>query len=249
MTLPDKLEREPLMDCVFEIRFKSDSPASSLLPGFIFAHLPDEKKLERLPHGEIPATIRAANPDLRYAPLFRINWMNRYFVGVGDYNLSVSTKIPYPGWAEFKPAILSVLQILQNTTFVTAIERFAYKTTNVFEADLGAPSQVVKFAIHVGDNDFSQKLFHIRGESKDADFIKVVQVATEATVNAPGVTKVGVLLDLDVISNTQELSREIFLNRASDLIQAAHDENKKLFFSCITEDVLRKLGPIYDASK
>jgi hypothetical protein len=34
--LPTKLKKEPLVDAVFELRFYSSAPASSIFPGFFF---------------------------------------------------------------------------------------------------------------------------------------------------------------------------------------------------------------------
>ena len=57
-TLPKKLNKEPLVDAVFEIRFSSSMAASSVLPGFFFAKLePKEWRVESLPVAEIPGQL------------------------------------------------------------------------------------------------------------------------------------------------------------------------------------------------
>jgi uncharacterized protein (TIGR04255 family) len=130
MELPLKLGIEPLVDVIVEIRFKTDLPASTVLPGMLFNALSGPKSIERLPHAEIPAPIRHGNPELRYAPTIRVNW-GQFFISVGDYSMSVACKLPYLGWAAFKPGVLQVMQVFTAAGFARSVERCAFKSTDV----------------------------------------------------------------------------------------------------------------------
>lgn len=247
MRVPSKLDREPLVDCVFEVRFKSDIPAADVLPGIYFSHLDGSKKLDRLPPSEIPPTFRAANAELRYVGLSRIEWKDAYYITFGDYSLGVSAKMPYGGWASFQPAILQVLRGLQNIPLVTSIERCGFKTINLFEKDLGSVSEVVKLDISVGEQDLRSSQFHLRSESVSGDTTTIIQIATEAvTTFADGTTRSGALLDLDVVWNARDMERAKFLDVAEHKLRAMHLHNKNTFFGSITSQVLEKLGPRYD---
>ena len=74
--LPKKLKKEPLIDAVFEVRFTSAFPAGGVLPGLLFGNLDGDKKIEQLPLLQLPQVIRDADPNLRFAPLSRLDWGN-----------------------------------------------------------------------------------------------------------------------------------------------------------------------------
>ena len=104
--LPTKLNKDPLVDAVFEIRLSSSMPASSVIPGILFDKLKPHPQIERLPASDIPSPIRALNPALQFQPLMRIHWNNSFLVLVGDVSLGLACKMPYPGWQSFKSHIL-----------------------------------------------------------------------------------------------------------------------------------------------
>ena len=60
--LPVILEREPLVDAVFEVRLGGDPHMSDLLPGVLFGQLDPKPTIQRLPAAEIPQPIRASDP-------------------------------------------------------------------------------------------------------------------------------------------------------------------------------------------
>ena len=53
--LPKALEREPLVDAVFEVRIKGTQPLGDILPGFLMAQLKPKPKMMRLPAADIPS--------------------------------------------------------------------------------------------------------------------------------------------------------------------------------------------------
>jgi uncharacterized protein (TIGR04255 family) len=76
---PTKLKNEPLVDAVFEIRFSSTIPASSVLPGILFAHIKGHPQIDRLPVADIPSQLRTVDPNLRFLPLIRLHWDNSFW--------------------------------------------------------------------------------------------------------------------------------------------------------------------------
>lgn len=85
--LPTKLKKDPLVDGIFEIRFSSSLPASTVVPGILFAKLkPQPQQIEKLPASDIPSQMRALNPVLQQ-PLMRIHWNSSFMVLIGDVSL------------------------------------------------------------------------------------------------------------------------------------------------------------------
>ena len=64
-SLPTNLKKDPLVDAVFEIRFSSSIPASSVVPGILFSKLKGQAQIERLPASDIPSQLRMLNPALQ----------------------------------------------------------------------------------------------------------------------------------------------------------------------------------------
>jgi uncharacterized protein (TIGR04255 family) len=245
MVLPSKLGIEPLLEAVVEIRFTTTLPASTLLPGMLFSSLSGQKSIERLPQAEIPAPIRHGNPDLKYSPLFRVNW-DRFLIAVGDYSLSVSCKLPYPGWGAFKAVTLEVLNVFTSAGFAQSIERCSYKSTDVIEKKHGSPKDVMRLVLDVGAIDLTEKPFHIRSEVRDEKVLHIVQVASDAAVTlTDGTERMGMLIDTDTICDLHHMGIDEFKLKISDYLQLVHDKNKEMFFSYLKEEFLKKLEPVY----
>lgn len=245
MRLPLRLGIEPLADSVCEVRFKTQVAASTLLPGMLFSVLDGPKSIDRLPTAEIPAPIRHGNPDLKYAPTIRINW-KQFLIAISDYSLAVSCRMPYPGWGLFKPAIMEVMGVFAAAQFAQSVERCSFKSTDVIEKKHGGPKDVMHLALTVGNNDLTDKLFHIRGEVKDGPVYHIIQVASESSVTLiDGSVKDGMFIDTDTVLELHDLGLKDFSSSISDHIELVHAKNKEMFFHYLKEDFLQKLEPVY----
>ncbi|MBK1646811.1 hypothetical protein CKO25_19645 [Thiocapsa imhoffii] len=131
--LPRRLHKEPIIDALFECRFLAHLPLSSILPGVIFSDLKGEKKLERLPHAEIPEVIRNNDPNLQYIPLIRIRLAD-YSLMIGDRSMAVACNLPYQGWPHFKSMILSMMEILKQASLVDGLTRYSLKYVDLIES-------------------------------------------------------------------------------------------------------------------
>ena len=86
--LPTKLKKEPIVDAVFEIRFKSVAPVSMILPGVFFSRLDGEKTLSELPAAQIPKHVRDIDPNLQFAPTQQIQW-NGFVISFSDKSIVI----------------------------------------------------------------------------------------------------------------------------------------------------------------
>jgi uncharacterized protein (TIGR04255 family) len=247
MRLPKKLGKEPLVDALFEMRFSSGVPVSSVLPGMIFQVLPGEKTLERLPLANAPEQMRTADQNLRYGPLLRIKWADHYMITIGDRSVGVFCRIPpYPGWTEFRVAILAVIDVLARSQFISAVERCSIKMTNVFSAEIGTSREIIKSELRLAEIDIIDHVFHIKVEIKDEKFIHIIQVASEATATMQGNKTVsGMYIDTDSISDQKNKPMEQFVSDLPQHIDELHEANKQMFFASLRDEALEKLEPLY----
>lgn len=245
--LPKRLKKEPLLDVLFECRFDAAIPASNVLPGMFFSELEGEKKIERLPHAEIPEVIRNGDPGLQYIPLVRVH-AGDFSLLIGDRSVGVSCNLPYKGWPVFKSAILKTMSVLKKTGIVERVNRYSTKYIDLIQAD--APEEqagIANLALRVGSHTLTAEPYQVRLEIPTNGFINVVQVISRAQVTLQdGQILRGVVIDIDTIKNTNDVTLdelEVGLDEALELI---HRTGKETFFDCLTPATLSKLEPEYD---
>lgn len=122
--VPKTLEREPLVDALFEVRMEGSAPLADILPGILFHKLDPKPSIARLPAADIPQPMRALDPALHYAPTQRLEW-GEYVIAVGDRNVIVSCKLPYPKWPNFKSKILEIIGLIGEVGVAGIVERFS----------------------------------------------------------------------------------------------------------------------------
>jgi len=104
--IPAELEREPLLEAIWEIRFSNTrASAADLLPGMLFKAFADKfDKVTRLPAADYPAQLFKQDPNLRYVPKIRLENDNMA-IQTGDCVVSLNCRRPYPGWNKFSGSI------------------------------------------------------------------------------------------------------------------------------------------------
>lgn len=245
--LPTKLNKEPLIDAMFEMRFSCSTSASSIVPGYLFGKLDGEKSIERLPTDQLPRPILDSDPNLRFAPLVRLHWDN-FIVSIGDRSLAVSCKMPYPGWKIFKPAILRVISELKEIGIVESVQRFSMKYIDLIPV-AGIEEQVsaINGTVELGHHTLKGEVFSLRIELPQDDLLHAVQIVSSATANLPdGSAKEGLIVDIDTISNVDNQDFHTWIEKVADKLDSLHLSNKKMFFTCLRPSTIESLEPVYD---
>jgi len=245
--LPKRLKKEPLIDAVFEVRFTSAFPAGSVLPGLLFGKLNGEVKIEQLPLSQLPSVMRDADPNLRFAPLSRLDW-KQFYINVGDRSVSVGFKYPYPGWNNFKPAIIEVMDILQAANVIKSVERYSLKYIDLLPAtDLREQVSFVNFDVTLAGHKLENEAFQIRLEIPRDGFIHAVQVVSSATATLhTGESRLGLIVDVDTVANQPGILFEALRVDFPEKLESIHDANKKMFFDCLKSQTITALEPEYE---
>lgn len=245
--LPISLENVPLIDAVFEIRFSGVTKLVELLPGFLFEKLNPNPEIERLPHSNIPEPLRMQDPNLMYLPVVSLKWDN-YQIAIGERVLVVSSRLPYRGWADFKPTILKVVGMVNTLGIAANVERFAVKYVNVIEAS-DASSQIssVNLKIQVAGSPVVDDHINLRVHREWEHGVHILTFASNAQVSLmTGQQKQGIIVDVDSIQNFGNMTFADFSMDLEQKLDSLRAKNKELFFSCITEETLQRLGPVYE---
>lgn len=245
--LPAKLKNDPLLEAVFECRFNALLPVSNMLPGIMFSEFSGEKKLERLAQSEIPEFIRNSDPNLMHAPLVRVT-CGHYSYLIGDRSVAVSCPFPYRGWQEFRTIITQLIGLLKKSGMIGSISRLSAKYVDLIEST--SPEDQVKLAnlsLNIGGHQLAQESYQVKMELPSNGLVNIIQILSGATATLPaGASRQGVVIDIDTIKNFDNISFDVLEPKLHEHIDQIHGECKRIFFSCITADTLKKLEPEYD---
>lgn len=245
--LPTKLGKEPLVDVVFEIRFKSNLSASSVLPGLFFKDFASQKfDVKRLPLHDIPAEVRAQESGMQYKPLVRMVGRSVNIL-IGDNVAVVASKIPYIGWSSFKDEIKKAIDVLINSEIVDGFERFSFKYVDLLPGqEISEQVSMLDLDLRAGPYAVQNETFTLKLQVTEDNIVHILTIAAPATAKIGGLEKKGVILDIDSICNIDNTKVDDFLEYIEPFLDDVHYKNKEMFFKCITEETLNILEPTYD---
>lgn len=244
--LPKKLNKEPLVDAIFEVRFTSTVPASEILPGVFFRDLKGDKTISPLPASQIPAQMRNSDVNLQFAPVNRLDW-DHFFISFSDKSLSISCKLPYPGWKIFKVTIEQILGIIVKLGIIESISRYSLKYVDLIPAsDTDKQISLLNLDLSIAKHILEKEIFQVRVEIPKSEYINVVQIVSPATVTTSDETKQGVIVDIDTIKNVTNISIQQLMTDLSTKLDEIHLINKTIFFDCLKPDTIKALEPKYE---
>lgn len=246
-SLPIKLKKEPLIDAIFEVRFHSNISASVVLPGVFFNELTGNKNIEALATAQLPKALRDADPNLRFAATNRIDW-GKFFINIGDFNVSISCQYPYPGWDTFKAGIIEVVKILQKSGVVKNVERYSLKYVDLLPVTTGkSKASMLNINMSIAGHVLEDESFQFRIEILKDELIHAVQLVSSAkAVLHTGVVKDGMIVDVDTLAMLNNISINSLVEGIEDKLDVIHAANKKMFFDCLHAETLTSLEPTYE---
>lgn len=247
MKLPKTLDREPLVDAVFEVRMGGAPQLADLLPGALFGQLTPKPKLQRLPAAGIPQPIRDQEPNLAFSPVSRLDW-GEFTISFGDRNLVIACKLPYPKWPAFKEAILGIVEKVAQVGIAGPVERYSVKYVNLIQAPtLAEQIAKINMAVRVGDVEAKDDHFSVQVHRNEGDTLHIMSVVTGAQGAMPdGKTVFGAVVDIDSIRTAHFSDFGAFAAQLEPAVESLRQANKTKFFSCLTEATINEMGPKYD---
>ena len=245
--LPKVLKREPLIDAIFEIRFAGSPNLADILPGLLFGQLEPKPKLHRQPAHDIPQPLRANDPNLAFLPVLRLE-LERFTISIGDRNVVVGCKLPYPKWPTFKKKILELTSLMAKVGLAGDVERFSVKYVNVISAPtLSEQIAKVAVAMRVGSIEVVNNHFQLQVHHHEQERLHIISVITGAEGRLPtGETIIGVVIDIDSIKNILLKPFEEFVSGFEPELESLRQANKVKFFECLKPKTIEELEPTYE---
>ena len=245
--LPTVLEREPLVEAVFEVRLSAGQSLADILPGFLFHELVPKPTVTRLPAAEIPLPMRSNDPGLQFAPVLRLEW-GQYFIAIGDRNIVISCKLPYPKWPNFKIAILDIMERLAKVGIPSKVERYSVKYVNVIHGKtLAEQTDKIEMAIQLGPDRVSADPVSLQVHRNEDGTLHILSVLIGASAQLSDGKRIqGAVVDVDSIRTISPMDFLAFVASLAPNVEALRQANKVKFFGCLKETTIEEMGPIYE---
>lgn len=245
VNLPVKLAKEPLIEAVFEMRFESGAPLSSMLPGILYSQLGTGVTMEQLPLHSLPKELRDNDPNFLYAPLCKISWENNWAL-VGDKIFAVATKLPYRGWENLKASIIQASTIVLQTGMISSVSRCSLKYVDLLDGVPLEPSECFNLDLSIGGRSAKHNNFHVSLGVQDRGIAHTIQIFSRASASLFDGREVnGPLIDVDSVMSFPSEPPFDFLASLGERTELLHTENKKVIFSSISESAIKYLEPTY----
>ncbi|HIQ23196.1 MAG TPA: TIGR04255 family protein [Planctomycetes bacterium] len=247
--IPKRLEREPLIEALWEVRFALDEGVTGeVLAGSLYRVLKQScPRIVRLPAADIPHPIAKTDIRLRYVPAIRLEGSQQAAVAVqvGNRLVSLNNRRPYHGWAEFSQRVRQLVATLRDTGLVKRVERFSLRYIDLLELEPPPSLGSLRVRLELAGRDLTRLPIHFRTEISDAPFLQIVQASSpaEVTLRDEG-RRHGTILDIDTIRPV-EASDDGWKALEAELDEA-HRRSHRLFFSLLTADALEQLEPVYE---
>ena len=245
--LPAKLNKEPLVEAVCQIRVSARVALNTVFPGLFLAnHGADVSELHQLPAAMVPEQLRAMQPEMLYAPLVQFKYKS-VLVLIGERSLTVSNAAPYLGWDQFKPLIVEVAAVLLDSKLVERVERQSIKYLNVLRPDqIADPLGALAWSLTIGDLELNKSATGVRTETRTDDLVTIITLQGAVTVQAQGNSPVqGAMIDVDTVSTGDPLDAENFGKTFPEQLDRLRLVNKTAFFECLTDEAINALEPVY----
>lgn len=250
---PTRLQKNVIVDVVFEIRFDAKKGFSNLVPGIAHKLFGENSKIDNYPVHNLPAHIRENNPELRYQPIVRIEWGSVVLM-IGDYSLGIGYGTNYPGWEVFKTHIQKLTDWLDQDdllkSMINTVERYSLKYVDFIPEEQYSHCQLpFLVSAKLGDQEVdSHHKLRLQFESVTNfgfclfDFNKPIQ----AVVDNQDVGR-GALIITDALRNlSPTVGISDFLKDLEEHKDEMHLTNKRLFFQSLSDELLKILGAQYD---
>ncbi len=233
--VPKKISPCPITEAVVELRFESKLPPE-VIPGVVFSPLKSMfPKIEALPVMQLPPVIRDNDPNLKFSPQYKLS-NNDFIFQIGPRCLSIVCPKDYKGWTRFSEQIDKVFDVVKGLGIIDKPIRVGVRYISFFEnSDI---FQNLKLTMNLADNSLIGSQNIVRSEFDYQNFKCVVQIANSATLN--GKTK-GSSVDIDIITD----KGTTILSDFKGIVSAAHELEKKLFFSIVKPEFLKQFNPEY----
>jgi uncharacterized protein (TIGR04255 family) len=234
--LPISIDPCPIIEAIFEIRFSSAYPGDAIF-GIIYNQFKDEfQNTEPLPILQLPAAIRMQDPNLKFAPHYKLVSKD-FLIQIGPNVFSLINVKNYSGWNVFSKKIRETYEKIISLNIIEKHDRTALRYINLFqELNIFDHSML---QCRLGDQIFGKDRINFTAEVPYEYGVSNLKVVNFAEIFIENKVLNGSIVDIDTQVATEKCSSIV------DAIECAHHAEKNLFFNLLKKDFLDSLSPEY----
>lgn len=234
--LPKKISPCPIIEAIFEMRFDSNLPDDAIF-GVIYSKFRDEySKVEQLPILQLPQVVRAQDPNLVYAPHYRLRNGNT-IVQIGPKIFSLANVGEYIGWDSFSELIQNTYRKVEETSVVSYLNRVALRYINIFDGINILDG--ANFKASIGGQNLSRERINFSAEITSEQSVSQLKIINSAEAVVSGKKVNGSIIDIDSAVDIHNF------DTFTSAIEYSHNEEKKLFYKVLGEEFTKTLNPEY----
>lgn len=257
--IPKKLQKDLIIEAVFEMRFSMSDPtseqqiASQIMTKLLQSHINKTNFEDTQPivrqndMAMIPMEIRMQDMDLKYAPLFFLENILDYRVAFGDHMLAIIHNMPYKGWGIFKNQILDIIQEISSIFLKKKVhvERHSLRYVDYIHNGISSDLfELLDMNMFFGERNLMESSFNLRTENYKDKNIIVQEIISPAHFESPPNSN-GVLIATDTVQIVDRSYENCSYDPTSEL-EEMHRINKEYFFQTLTKTAKEKLGAEYE---
>jgi uncharacterized protein (TIGR04255 family) len=239
MKIPKKISPCPIQEAIFEVRFDTAIPGDAIFGICYNEFKADFSQVVKSPLLEIPDSIRLSDPNLIFSPHYKLVKDN-FLLQIGPRVFSVVNLKEYGGWEVFSKSILEAFEKIKKTGIISKVLRVALRYVNVFENTNIFDKSSLKLQINEEPLNFESA--DLTAEIVTDKCVCRTKIANNATIKIGEKAISGSLIDIDVVYKS---SYENIYNELPSVIEAAHIDEKIVFFRLLLEDYINSLNPEY----
>lgn len=235
--LPVKIDPCPIKEAVFELRFTPNIPEDAIF-GIVFNQFKDDynNTATPLPILEIPALVRNQDPNLAFAPHYKMESPS-FNMQIGPKSISLVNIGKYIGWTTFESKIVNMYERLNNINIINTVDRLALRYINIF------PDENIfhnsSMDVMLDGKSLESSTINLSTQIEHNNVISSIRVISGVQAKLPNEIINGSILDID--SSMGNITVDSFKNSLDNV----HNVEKELFYKIIGSEYLKTLNPQY----
>ena len=232
MKIPTKITPCPIIEAIIEIRFDSDLPPEAVFGVFYNIFKTQYERIEKLPILQLPEALRLKDPNLVFQPHYKLH-DNNFILQLGPKVLSLANANTYVGWDKLSEKIKEIFKSVDSLKILKKINRLGIRYINFFELNI---FEKINLVLSFSNQPWEAHQTTFKSTLVKNGYSTNIQILNNATVHTSNQRKNGSVIDIDTyFEDKQETD---ILSNKNDLIEKAHKEEKRLFFSLLKEDFM-----------
>ncbi len=234
--LPKKISPCPIKESVFEIRFDSDFPEDAIF-GILYEKFKEQyANVEQLPILQLPQVVRSQDPNLIYAPHYKLTQENTT-LQIGPKVFSLARDGEYVGWDAFYDEIIDIYDKVEKTNIISKLQRVALRYINIFE-NMNILDHA-DFKAYLGRNILNSEKINFSAEIPSKKSVLQLKIINAAEFIISNNAIQGSIIDIDSPVNCDDFGS------FSEAIKYSHDQEKILFYKVLGDNFIKTLNPEY----